>query len=67
MRLDARPFPRAAGRGPSTIAGYLGKSDTFDRALAAFAAVYADQNELDFASFRQAIREGRLPSGDDVA
>jgi sugar/nucleoside kinase (ribokinase family) len=40
----ARSHARAGH--PATIAGYLGKSDPFDRALAAFAAVYADQNEL---------------------
>ena len=30
------------------IASYLGSSDTFDRAIAAFAESYADQNERDY-------------------
>jgi uncharacterized protein (DUF2252 family) len=42
------------------IAGYLGKSDVFDRALAAFAEVYADQNERDHALLNQAVKEGRV-------
>ena len=28
---------------PAVISGYLGKSDVFDRAIAAFAVAYADQ------------------------
>jgi uncharacterized protein (DUF2252 family) len=42
------------------IAAYLGKSDTFDRALAEFAEVYADQNERDYESLQAAVREGRV-------
>lgn len=33
------------------IAGYLGKSDAFDRALVRFARSYADQNEADYRMF----------------
>jgi uncharacterized protein (DUF2252 family) len=33
------------------ISGYLGRSDTFDRALAAFAETYANQAERDHAEF----------------
>jgi len=36
---------------PAPISGYLGKSDTFDCAIAAFAASYADQAERDYATF----------------
>ena len=32
----------------------------FDRALAAFAAAYADQNERDYEAFAAAVRTGRL-------
>jgi uncharacterized protein (DUF2252 family) len=46
---------------PSRIAGYLGKSDAFDEAIAKFAVSYADQTERDYASFVKAIRAGRLP------
>ena len=44
------------------IASYLGRSDTFDRAMAAFATAYADQNERDYAAFRDAVSSGRLPA-----
>jgi uncharacterized protein (DUF2252 family) len=45
---------------PATIAGYLGKSDAFDDAMAEFGARYADQTERDHAAFVQAIRVGRV-------
>jgi uncharacterized protein (DUF2252 family) len=45
---------------PVAIAGYLGSGPTFERALAAFAETYADQNERDFAAFRNAVDSGRL-------
>jgi uncharacterized protein (DUF2252 family) len=44
----------------ATISGYLGKSDTFDQALATFALAYADQTEKDHASLVKAIRSGRV-------
>ncbi len=45
---------------PSTISGYLGKNDSFDKALADFAKAYADQTEIDYDAFRKSIRSGRL-------
>jgi uncharacterized protein (DUF2252 family) len=45
---------------PIAIAGYLGSGTTFDRAIAAFAETYADQNERDFAAFCDAVDSGRL-------
>jgi hypothetical protein len=42
------------------ISSYLGKADTFDRALADFAISYADQVERDYVAFAQAVREGKL-------
>jgi Uncharacterized protein conserved in bacteria (DUF2252) len=42
------------------IASYLGTADTFDRAIAAFAELYADQNERDFAALQDAVESGRL-------
>jgi len=45
---------------PALISGYLGKSDTFDQAIAAFAVTYADQVENDHESFTKAVREGRV-------
>jgi uncharacterized protein (DUF2252 family) len=44
------------------IAGYLGKRDKFDRAIAKFAIDYADQTERDYAVFVKAIRSRRLPA-----
>jgi uncharacterized protein (DUF2252 family) len=45
---------------PAVISGYLGKSDVFDRAIAAFAVAYADQCERDHQAMTKAVREGRL-------
>jgi hypothetical protein len=53
-RAHARSGERIA------IAAYLGNSDVFDRALADFAAAYADLNEQDHAALARAVREGRV-------
>lgn len=45
---------------PAMIAGYLGKSDVFDRAVANFGMKYADQAERDHAAFMKAVRDGRI-------
>jgi len=45
---------------PARISGYLGKSDAFDEALAAFSVAYADQNEKDHAALKRAIRAGKV-------
>jgi hypothetical protein len=44
----------------ATIAGYLGTSDRFDRAITRYASAYGDQVERDFATFSGAIRSGRI-------
>jgi uncharacterized protein (DUF2252 family) len=44
------------------IAGYLGRKDRFDQAIAKFALNYADQTERDYALFAKAIRARRLPA-----
>ncbi|WP_254615651.1 DUF2252 domain-containing protein [Cupriavidus basilensis] len=44
----------------AVISGYMGKSDAFDEAIAAFSVAYADQNELDHATLKSAIREGKV-------
>jgi len=44
----------------STLSGYMGKSDTFDRALADFSVAYADQNERDHAALAKAVRAGKV-------
>ncbi|MFD0894382.1 DUF2252 domain-containing protein [Luteolibacter ambystomatis] len=45
---------------PALLAGYLGKSEKFAKALAAFARTYADQVEKDHSTFTAAIADGRL-------
>jgi uncharacterized protein (DUF2252 family) len=45
---------------PIAIAEYLGESDQFDRSITDFSQRYADQNELDYQVFTEAIRSGRL-------
>ena len=47
-------------RDPAMIAGYLGKSDVFDKAIARFAIAYADQAERDYAKFKRAIDIGKI-------
>ena len=44
----------------AAIGGYLGSGTVFDDALARFAELYADQNELDHAALLSAIESGRL-------
>jgi len=44
------------------IAGYLGKSERFDRAIADFAKDYADQTERDHAALCAAVESGRIPA-----
>jgi uncharacterized protein (DUF2252 family) len=53
----ARAHARSGDR--IAIAAYLGKSDTFDSAVADFAETYADQNELDHAALAAAVKDGR--------
>ena len=43
-----------------TLSGYMGKSDAFDQAIAAFSVAYADQNEKDHAALDRAVREGKV-------
>ncbi|CAO0833173.1 hypothetical protein SMICM17S_04431 [Streptomyces microflavus] len=56
----ARAHARSGDR--IAIAAYLGRKDTFDRAIAAFAESYADRNELDHRALVDAVRSGRLPA-----
>jgi uncharacterized protein (DUF2252 family) len=42
------------------IAAYLGRSDVFDRSLAQFAELYADQNQRDYEALREAAQTGRI-------
>ena len=54
----ARAHARSGDR--IAIAAYLGGSDVFDRAVAQFAAAYADQNERDHQSLVDAVASGRI-------
>ena len=44
----------------TTIAGYLGTSDTFDDAIGRFGIAYADQAERDHALLKTAVRKGKI-------
>ena len=54
----ARAHAKAAD--PAVIAGYLGRGDTFDRAVTRFAVAYADRTERDHALLRKAVKAGRI-------
>ena len=54
----ARAHARSGDR--IAIASYLGKGDVFDRALADFAATYADVNERDYKRLTEAAADGRI-------
>ncbi|MFI6873626.1 DUF2252 domain-containing protein [Streptomyces sp. NPDC050400] len=54
----ARSHARSGDR--IAIAAYLGRADTFDRALVRFAEAYADQNEQDRAALAAAVKSGRV-------
>jgi uncharacterized protein (DUF2252 family) len=60
----ARAHARSGDR--IAIASYLGGSDAFDQAISRFAVVYADQNERDYQSLADAVRDGRITAERDV-
>jgi uncharacterized protein (DUF2252 family) len=61
-QLCGRTLAKAHARSGDAIAiaSYLGAGDRFDRALASFAEIYADQNERDYGALREAARSGRV-------
>ncbi|MFL5909634.1 MAG: DUF2252 domain-containing protein [Gaiellaceae bacterium] len=61
-RLCGATLARAHARSGDAIAiaSYLGNGNAFDRAIVAFAEVYADQNELDHAALVSAIDRGTV-------
>jgi uncharacterized protein (DUF2252 family) len=61
----ARAHSRAGD--PVAISGYLGASDAFPDAVAAFANAYAKQNLEDYRKFTEAIRSGRLAASTEDA
>ena len=54
----ARAHARSGDR--IAIAAYLGRGDSFDRAMASFAEAYADQNERDYRALQEAVGSGRV-------
>ena len=54
----ARAHARSGDR--IAISAYLGRSDSFDRAMASFAEAYADQNERDYNTLQEAAASGRV-------
>ena len=61
-RMCAYTLARAHARSgdPIAISSYLGRSETFDRAIERFAAVYAEQNRRDHRELSEAIADGRI-------
>ena len=45
---------------PRRIAGYCGKNEELDEAVASFAVTYADRTEADHGELVRAVREGRV-------
>ena len=44
----------------TSIAGYIGKNDTFAEAIGDFAVAYADQTEHDYEALVEAVKSGRI-------
>jgi hypothetical protein len=59
-RAHARTGDRIA------IAGYLGSGDVADVAFTRFAEAYAQQNERDYATLREAVASGRVTAETDL-
>ncbi len=62
-RVCGEAFAKGHARSgdPAALAGYLGTTSRFDKALTSFAVVYADQTDADYAVFMQAIRTRAIP------
>ena len=54
----ARAHARSGDR--IAIAAYLGKGDSFDRAIVEFSNAYAQQNEKDYKALADAVKSGRV-------
>jgi uncharacterized protein (DUF2252 family) len=63
-RMCGATLARAHARWGDRIAigAYLGRGEVFDRAIADFSAIYADQNERDYEALAQAVKSGRVPA-----
>jgi uncharacterized protein (DUF2252 family) len=56
----ALALSHARSGSPAVLTGYMGKSEAFDAAVAAFSLAYANQNERDHAAFARAVRKGQV-------
>jgi len=67
-KLCGWTLARAHGRSGDriAIAAYLGKGDSFDRAICDFSEAYAEQNDRDYKEFAGAVEEGRLAAKADI-
>ena len=61
-QICGRTLARAHARSGDAVAigAYLGSGDAMDQALAEFAELYADQNELDYAALTAAVKTGKV-------
>ena len=61
-QVCGKTLARAHARSGDSVAisSYLGKSETFDQALATFAEAYADQNDRDYDALKAAADSGRI-------
>ncbi len=57
---QAMALSHARSGDAAMLSGYMGTSDTFDRAIAGFSFAYADQNEKDYAALKRAIKKGQI-------
>jgi uncharacterized protein (DUF2252 family) len=60
----ARAHARSGDR--IALAAYLGSSGKFDQAIADFAEIYADQNELDYAALQTAVKDGKAEATTEI-
>ncbi|MFG2476768.1 DUF2252 domain-containing protein [Streptomyces fagopyri] len=51
---------------PRLVAGYCGKNEELDEAVATFAVAYADRTEADHAALATAVRDGRIAAEQGV-
>jgi uncharacterized protein (DUF2252 family) len=57
---QAMALSHARSGDAAMMSGYMGTSDTFDKAITRFSVDYADQNERDYTSLQRAIRKGKI-------
>jgi len=57
---EALALSHARSGESAMLSGYMGKSEAFDRAIAAFSMAYAEQNEMDHSALERAVRKGKV-------